>query len=269
MKSINRSTSEAGTVNRGLQSKDGSRLHAMFAAGVLAVGLCMAATTASATAVLSGSVGGVPAGADAYENFDTLALDGTGGVTPTGITVAFVTDAGAVQGAVDGKYAAPFLSNGNGTLFGDPSDGADTTIYLTTGSGGSNPKAHVSLTFASPQRYFGLLWGSVDNYNTLDFYSSGVNVASFGGADVSKSAGLGNCTAGDQGKLGTCYVNINFLTGSFDEVRAHSSSYAFEFDNVAFSANPIGVPEPGTAGIFLLGLLLLGSSYWLKGRRVS
>ena len=250
-------------------SRHGSRLHATLAAGVLAVGLCLAATTASATVVLSGSVGGVPAGADNYENFDTLPLGETGGVTPTGITVAFVTDAGAVQGAVNGKYAAPFLSNGNGTLFGDPSDGADTTTYLTSGSDGSNPNAHVSLAFAAPQKYFGLLWGSVDDYNTLDFFSAGVKVASFTGDDVSNSAGLGNCTSGDQGKLGTCYVNINFLTGSFDEVRAHSSMYAFEFDNVAFSVNPTGVPEPGTAGIFLLGLLLVGSSYWLKGRRLS
>lgn len=250
-------------------SRHGSRMHAILAAGVLAVGLCMAATTASATVVLSGSVGGVPAGADNYENFDTLPLGGTGGVTPTGITVTFVTDGGAVQGALSGKYAAPFLSSGNGALFGDPSDGADTTTYLTSGSDGSNANAQVLLTFASPQRYFGLLWGSVDSYNTLDFYSGGSVVASFSGNDVSNSAGLGNCTAGDQGALGTCYVNINFLSGSFDQVMARSSSYAFEFDNVAFSTNPIGVPEPGTAGIFLLGLLLVGSSYWLKGRRLS
>lgn len=256
-------------MNNGLQGRQGSRLHALLAAGVLAVGLCAAATTASATAVLSGSVGGVPAGADNYENFDTLPLGGAGGVTPTGITVAFVTDAGAVQGASSGKYAAPFLSNGNGTLFGDASDGADTTTYLTSGSADNNANAQVSLTFASPQRYFGLLWGSVDNYNTLDFFSGGVNVASFTGDDVSNSAGLGNCSAGNQGALGTCYVNINFLTGSFDKVVAHSSLYAFEFDNVAFSTNPIGVPEPGAAGIFLLGLLLVGSSYWLKGRRLS
>src|SRR5574337_336439 len=52
------------------------RLQALFAASVLAVGLFLTATTADATAVLAGSVGGVPTGADHYENFDTLALRG-------------------------------------------------------------------------------------------------------------------------------------------------------------------------------------------------
>jgi hypothetical protein len=73
---------------------------------------------------------------------------------------------------------------------------------------------------------------------------------------------------GDQGAQGTFYVNINSLV-AFDRVVASSTSNAFEFDNVAYNVAPIGVPEPGAAGIFLLGLLLVGSSYWLKGRRLS
>ncbi len=248
-----------------------SRLQALFAASVLAVGLFLTATTAGATAILVGSVGGVPTGADHYENFDSLALGGGGGMTPSGINVAFTPDAQAVQSAVNGQYAAPFLSNSNGTLFGDPSNGADATTYLTSGSdgGSANPNANAALTFTTQQKYFGLLWGSVDSYNTLDFYSGGSLVASFTGTDVSNSAGTGNCVGGNQGALGTCYVNINFTSGSFDEVKAHSSSYAFEFDNVAFSASPIGVPEPGALGMMGLGLLTVVGLAAIRRRKLA
>ena len=239
-----------------------SRLRALLAGAVLVAGMGLMATTASATAVLAGSVGGVPAGTQ-YETFDSLALGAAGGVLPSGITVSFVPDGAAVTGAVSGQYAAPWLSGGNGANFGAQPDGADLTTYLTSGG----PGGSATLTFAGQQSYLGLLWGSVDNFNTLEFFSGGVSVAMFTGTDVGNSAGSGNCIGGNQGTFGTCYVNINFLTGSFDKVVATSSSHAFEFDNVAFSALPLKVPEPGTVGVFLLGLLLVGSAYRLKGRR--
>lgn len=238
-----------------------SCLQALLAGAVLVAGMGLGATTASATAVLSGSVGGVPAGADQYESFDSLTLGSAGGPTPSGITVSFASDGEAVKGAVGGMYAKPFVSGGNGANFGGQPDGADATTYLTSGLGSA------ILSFTGQQRYLGLLWGSVDDYNTLEFFSGGVSVAIFTGSNVGSSAGTGNCIGGNQGALGTCYVNINFLTGSFDKVVATSSSYAFEFDNVAFSKNPLRVPEPGTVGVFLLGLLLAGSAYRLKGRR--
>jgi hypothetical protein len=107
----------------------------------------------------------------------------------------------------------------------------------------------------------------VDAYNTLEFFSGGASVAMFTGADVGASTGTGNCIGGLQNALGTCYVNINFLTQSFDKVVATSSSYAFEFDNVAFSTAPVGVPEPETLAMFGLGLLLVGSAYRFRARK--
>ncbi len=58
----------------------------------------------------------------------------------------------AAQGSLTDVYAAPYLSNGNGTPFGDPLNGPDTTTYLTTGVGS------VKLTLPGPEMYFGLLW---------------------------------------------------------------------------------------------------------------
>ncbi|MGP1609424.1 MAG: Npun_F0296 family exosortase-dependent surface protein, partial [Burkholderiales bacterium] len=152
-----------------------------------------------------------------------------------------------------------------GASFGGQADGADTTTYLTSGG----PNGSTTLTFGTQQKYLGLLWGSVDDYNTLEFFSGGVSVATFQGLDVSNSTGTGNCIGGDQGALGTCYVNINFLSQSFDEVVATSDAYAFEFDNVAFSMAPVGVPEPRILAMFGLGLLLVGSAYRFKGRRAG
>jgi hypothetical protein len=237
-----------------------SRLQALLAGAVLVAGMGLGATTANATAVITGTVGGVPSGADIYENFDDAPLGGAGYTTSNGIIVTFGNDGQAVHGASSGHYAAPFLSGGNGLNFGSQGDGADATTYLTSGSTNINPGANVTLTLMGPTRYMGLLWGSVDAYNTLTFYNGTTVVGTFTGKDVTAAAN------GDQGEKGTYYVNIN-LSDSFTSVVATSTEYAFEFDNVAFSANPLKVPEPGTVGVFLLGLLLVGSAYRLKGRR--
>lgn len=210
-----------------------------------------------------------PNNADFYENFDSCALGNTPCSTSSGIQVSFLPDAQVVNGSSSGLYAALFLSGNNGMDFGNQPDGQDQTNYLTSGSDGSMPGAGVTLQFAQQEKYLGLLWGSVDAYNTLTFYNGATLVGQFTGADVANVTAPGNCTGGNQGMIGTCYVNINFFNESFDRVVATSSQYAFEFDNVAFSKNAIGVPEPGTAGMFLLGLLLLGSGYWYQKRRLA
>ena len=68
--------------------------------------------------------------------------------------------------------------------------------------------------------YFGLLWGSVDNYNTLSFYNGSTLIGTITGADITPTA------TGDQGVNGTFYVNL-VSTTPFDRVVATSSQYAF------------------------------------------
>ena len=238
-----------------------SRLQGLLVGAALVVGLGLAAPKANASIV--GTVGGAPTGAGAYENFDTVPLGSASFTTPSGIKVSFTSEGQAVQGRQLGRYAAPFLSGGNGLNFGDigtQSDGENATIYLASGATGSS----VTLAFAGPTHYMGLLWGSVDAYNKLTFYTDNgaTKVGEFTGTDVTALA------HGDQGANGTFYVNIN-LSDSFTSVVATSSTYSFEFDNVAISATPLKVPEPAVTGFFLLGLLLVGSAYWLKGRRLA
>jgi hypothetical protein len=211
-------------------------LRTFVAVGVLSLCFAGMSPVARAGITINASVGGAPTGVN-YVNFDGLPLGGAGGIS-NGVTVSFTGDGQAVQGSQSGVYAAPFLSNGNGTLFGDPNNGPDTTTYLATGIGS------VTLTLPGQETYVGLLWGSVDNYNSLSLYNGATLVGTVTGTDVTSNAN------GDQGEFGTYYVNIT-STQSFNSVVATSTSYAFEFDNVAFGTS--AVPEPSSLILSLIG----------------
>lgn len=200
--------------------------------------------------VPSASIGGAATGSNFF-NFDALVLGsgpssqiawGTGG---SSINVHITgPDSGVVNGAETNVFAAPYLSGGNGVGFGSPNqpNGANTTNYLSTGTGS------ITLDFGASQSYLGLLWGSVDDYNTIEFFNGLTSVGSFTGADV---LGLPN---GDQGPGGSVYVNFNDLEGVFTSVVLTSTTNAFEIDNVAI--NSVGVPDGG-ATVTLLGLALV------------
>jgi hypothetical protein len=212
-------------------------------ANVVAFALASWQHSAQGGLTISSVVGGVPTGAN-YTNFNNIPLGAGGGVS-NGISVTFSGDGQAVQGAAIGLYAAPFLSNSNGTLFGDATVfGADTTTYLSSGIGS------VTLNLPSPQMYMGLLWGSVDLYNTLQFYSGATLVGTLTGGNINAFAN------GDQGALGTFYVNIN-STLTFDRVVASSTQYAFELDNVALNPTPVNgpvaTPEPASLVLWAVG----------------
>jgi hypothetical protein len=232
-----------------------------FYAGVVAFafGAALAPSASMAAATLSASVGGVPVGAGLYESFDSLAA--SGGLSARGIAVTFSgPGAGtATLPHVPGRYVAPFISNSNGTSFGNlQANGPDQTQYLTTGIG------QVTLQLEEHHQYFGLLWGSVDDYNTLSFYDDATLLFKFTGRDVDDMAN------GNQGAAGTLYVNINSDT-PFNRVIASSTKYGFEFDNVALAVNPPDpinvspVPEPETYAMLLAGLAMVGAMVRRKG----
>src|SRR5688500_12676364 len=204
-------------------------------------------SSASAAALISASIGGSPTSAAVYENFNNLSS--SGGLSSKGIYVTFngIDSGTAALPDVSGKYAAPYVVGANDHLFNDipQEDGPDRTQYLVTGIGS------VTLDLNAYHQYFGLLWGSVDSYNTLSFYDGNTFLFSFTGLDVTR---LPN---GDRGANGTFYVNIT-SDAKFDRVIASSPHYSFEFDNVALAnigTSSQEITEPGTLALLGLGLL--------------
>ena len=209
-------------------------------AAICAVASCQ---VANATMTYSYSDGGGALPGSLRFNFDAVSGGTASGVPSGSVGVSFTGGGGVVTGDNPGFWAAPYLSGNNGAGFGNTGvPGDDATPYLT--AGGVKNVDSATLTFAPGQTYLGILWGSLDSYNTLTFFNGGTAFASVTGQQVSD-----HVVIGDQGFGGTHYVNFLFTGGeTFDKVVATSDGYAFEFDNVAI------VPEPTTV---LAGALLL------------
>ncbi|MDA3922060.1 MAG: PEP-CTERM sorting domain-containing protein [Salinisphaera sp.] len=144
-----------------------------------------------------------------------------------------------VSGSQSGRYAAPATGSG-----------ADSTPYLSIPKNGGSGSATFAL--GSTANYFGLLWGSVDDYNSIDFLLGNTVVDSYTGSDViTPNAANGNQLAPSTN------VFVNFMeVPLFDAVRLSSTQYAFESDNHAFGliGDTADVPEPGNLLLFGLGL---------------
>jgi VCBS repeat-containing protein len=166
----------------------------------------------------SQSAGSLANNGAGHGNFFSAALDAT--FSGSG-------DAGIVNGSLENVSGAPFM----GPLPGS----ADATNYLSVGAGGTE-----TITFAALENSFGLYWGSVDPFNTIDFYNGTTLVASFTGNDVSPLFANGN--------LGSFSSNgyVEFLgLASFDKVvLGTGSTNAFEVDNISAGAVHAGLVAP-------------------------
>ncbi len=155
-----------------------------------------------------------------YGDFFSLAL----GATFTGSG-----DAGVVNGS-SAVSAAPFVGPFPGQ--------ADITNYLSIGANGAE-----TITFASEQDVFGLYWGSVDSFNTINFYNGTQLVGSYTGANVSPLF-----SNGSQGSFSSNgYVEFADLA-PFNKVVLASAANAFEVDNISagFVSHQLPSPISGT-----------------------
>lgn len=80
--------------------------------------------------------------------------------------------------------------------------------------------------------YFGLYWGTIDEYNELRFFKDGRLVATVTGRDVLRLiAANGKARPG----LPSSYVNIYFGAKTYSRIELRTSIPAFESDNHAFT----------------------------------
>lgn len=185
---------------------------------------------------LTATIGGIPAVSGAtLENFD--------GPSPSILTLS------GPASLLTGSGSPPIFSGSTAAYFGEtPANGPDASQYVSVGPGGS-----ATLTFASPQHYLGLYWGTIDPYagmNDLTFYDSANNViGTLDGGNV--MAANGSLSPGD-----AAYVNITSTTAFSRVVATATPIYpeSFEFDDVAYAP---AVPEPASCVLLSAGLGIL------------
>lgn len=222
-------------------------------------------------AMLGLSMGGI-AHADAITFFGspTTILQGTTPVaaiagTTGDVTVQTNTPGAIVTGSATNLYAAPITADGTAYTGAYFSTGL-TTPSIANGSPSVTPTSNgvIDFSFSQQQRYFGLLWGSVDGQtgyeNVLSFYNSSGLIGSVTGAEIAAAANVPATGVRTQG--GSAYININ-VAGGYNEVVAGSQKVSFEF--AAVTASTQTVPEPDS--LLLLGTGLLGLAMLLRRRQ--
>jgi hypothetical protein len=141
----------------------------------------------------------------------------------------------------------------------------DSSCYLTVGA--ARKKDSLELDFAgassaTPLTYFGLYWGSIDEYNHIAFFNAN------GAVDFSGSLGQqldGNTIAS---LMGVPLYSSNFVEFNLDPADhvtyaiISSDNYAFELDNLAYTLaavtpNLAAVPEAASAGVIAMGTLMV------------
>jgi PEP-CTERM motif len=184
--------------------------------------------------------------------------------------VTIIAAPGALTGSVPDEqgglvnFSAPssgsFLSGTfteNGISFSPTTPGQGGIIVSGTSPGNNaNPAGYVgnymailsgqseTLKFSHQMDIFGLYWGSIDTYNSVEFLLNGAQVgAIIKGSDLAAPIAA---TGNQLGANSNAYVTFSNLL--FDEVILSSSGNSFEFSNVAAAA-----PEPATWAMMILG----------------
>lgn len=224
----------------------------------LATGLACAAPAQAATltalgaGVLTTNLGG------GLVDFETPASVTTAGNTapPQGtFTVGGATFSGdgiLMTGTTPGLYATPYH---------------DTTQYLTVKPNGPSE----TVTFGGPFQALGLYWGSMDTYNSIEFYSGGSLVDTVTGSQAATATANVAAVGNQTDDLNNRYIIISgILGGTFDKIVLLSTQNSFELDNLSWGPTNAHIditPLPGALPMFAAGMA--GFGFFLRRKRAA
>ncbi|TAJ71331.1 MAG: PEP-CTERM sorting domain-containing protein [Phenylobacterium sp.] len=218
----------------------------MLLAASAALGLTMAASSANALITVAGTeqndlYGNTLAahGQTMLYDFDAIAVANvsfTGGTEITTTPDPISTSAPPPLPLADG--GVPVTSNANpaGTVYVDPTD------YMSVGGGGSATFAGENGNFF---RSFSFYMGSPDTYNKVTFHLRDGTTKVLEGTAI-----WGGNPAGDGNRENGYRVYYDFGGSGVDAITFESSQNSFEFDGLA---GTLGVPEPGTWALMIMG----------------
>lgn len=203
--------------------------------------------TTQAQLFVTASLGGVPSvGGATLDNLDEA--------TPAILTLSGAAILTTGPNLTPFNHIPPYFSGSTAAFFGEPVyasgtyAGHDASQYIAVGTGSA------TLTFPTPEHYFGLLWGSIGG-DSLTFYDTANNViGTVSGSDV-PGAPLDNLDNPND----TLYVNIASTT-AFSKVVA-TTTQTFEFDDLAYAQV---VPEPSEVILLGMGLCGIGLAFRRK-----
>ena len=212
-----------------------------IAAGVLGFVGVVASSVAPASAVTI-TVGGTAYGGGGLTSTvpGATTIDFNSGLPTTTGLATYTFDPGIpvpspiVSGTLPGNYAQPV----------GPAPASQYLTIAPNGSGIAGQANYVKIAFAKGINYFGLHWGSVDTYNSIEFFKNNISQGIFTGSQVPGSTASGSQVNPNDNPYVNFFANP---TQSWDEIRLSTTGVAFESDNHAYN-----VPEPTT----ILGSLM-------------
>jgi hypothetical protein len=187
------------------------------------------------------------------------------GVQQTTVPDARTVDFDVLTPGPLGTYVTPIgiYSPGAAIVSPDLFGGAYSTNFIAVGQ--ESGSLSYTLTFYTPQAYFGLDWTGADASNKLQFYNGTTLVATFTTYDIQAALPpdyadyiqyFGNPNDGSDPLEPFFYVNFfsddpstNFTSAVFSNF---DTTTGFESDNQSI------VPEPSTVGLLAFGLSAIG-----------
>lgn len=194
------------------------------------------------------------------------ALSVSSGPLPTTPGVNLIDFNGLAPGTVPTNAATPIDLGGGVKLF-DGVPGNRNTVTTTefappVGSDGNYLKVrqtNATFSFNKPLNYFGLLWGSIDAENTIQFFNSASTtpVSSYTGSSLASLLGFPLLPfSANLGAGGTKYIEFALadIGADVDKVVLSTGFSPFEVDNVAYQSIPTPALLPGLIGMGVAAL---------------